>query len=230
MPFIMSPTIGELAKALAAAQPKLEPALKNAVNPHLKSRYADLRACYEAARDVLAAHGLSVVQLPGRADGDMVTLQTMLLHTSGEYLGDDTGVRLGTVTPQALGSVLTYLRRYAYSAAIGLSTADDDGAAASIEPAPPRKPTPAPVSVASAPTATAHPGADPTCPVCDGLMWDNREGKKNPRAPDYKCRDKSCNGAIWPPRSSKPKASPMPEPEPGRFDAEEPPPSIDDLF
>ena len=40
----------------------------------------------------------------------------------------------------------------------------------------------------------------PPCPKCGGRMWDNRIGKRNPRAPDFKCRDRSCDGVIWPPR------------------------------
>jgi hypothetical protein len=42
--------------------------------------------------------------------------------------------------------------------------------------------------------------AIPTCPKCQGAMWDNRLDKKNPRAPDFKCRDRDCDGVIWPPR------------------------------
>ncbi len=42
----------------------------------------------------------------------------------------------------------------------------------------------------------------PSCPKCGGAMWDNRASKRNPRAPDYKCRDKSCEGVIWPPREA----------------------------
>jgi hypothetical protein len=41
----------------------------------------------------------------------------------------------------------------------------------------------------------------PTCPVCDGAMWDNREGKKNPKAPDFKCKDKACGAAVWLPET-----------------------------
>ena len=37
-------------------------------------------------------------------------------------------------------------------------------------------------------------------------MWDNREGKRNPKAPDFKCKDRSCDGVIWPPRGSTPAA------------------------
>jgi len=40
----------------------------------------------------------------------------------------------------------------------------------------------------------------PACPKCAGQMWDNRAGKRNPRAPDYKCKTDGCDGVIWPPR------------------------------
>ena len=40
----------------------------------------------------------------------------------------------------------------------------------------------------------------PPCPKCGGRMWDNRIGKRNPRAPDFKCRDRSCDGVVWPAR------------------------------
>lgn len=38
----------------------------------------------------------------------------------------------------------------------------------------------------------------PACPKCEGRMWDNRTSKRNPKAPDFKCRDRSCDGALWP--------------------------------
>ena len=44
--------------------------------------------------------------------------------------------------------------------------------------------------------------AAPSCPKCQGPMWDNREGKRNPKAPDFKCKDRDCGGVIWPPRNS----------------------------
>jgi hypothetical protein len=37
-----------------------------------------------------------------------------------------------------------------------------------------------------------------SCPKCGGRMWDNRLTKRNPRAPDYKCQNRSCDGVIWP--------------------------------
>jgi hypothetical protein len=42
-----------------------------------------------------------------------------------------------------------------------------------------------------------------SCPKCGGRMWDNRLTKRNPKAPDFKCRDRSCDGVIWPPKGEK---------------------------
>jgi len=39
-----------------------------------------------------------------------------------------------------------------------------------------------------------------SCPKCGGRMWDNRLTKRNPRAPDYKCQNRSCDGVVWPPK------------------------------
>lgn len=49
------------------------------------------------------------------------------------------------------------------------------------------------------------------CPKCGGRMWDNRETKKNPKAPDYKCRDRNCDGVIWPPKNGQPNVGPKSE-------------------
>ena len=49
--------------------------------------------------------------------------------------------------------------------------------------------------------AVLEPSEIPPCPKCGGRMWDNRLSKRNPKAPDYKCRDRSCDGVIWPARS-----------------------------
>ena len=70
-----------------------------------------------------------------------------------------------------------------------------------------RSPAPAPRAphVAAHNTADAPPtggGSAPLCPKCGGAMWDNRVGKKNPKAPDYKCKDKGCDGVVWPPKAT----------------------------
>ena len=70
----------------------------------------------------------------------------------------------------------------------------------------------APAPAPEAPRAAAKPFADQgatACPSCAGPMWDNREGKRNPKAPDFKCKDKACAddpdnpGVIWPPRNAR---------------------------
>ncbi|HEX6051546.1 MAG TPA: Rad52/Rad22 family DNA repair protein [Gemmatimonadaceae bacterium] len=71
------------------------------------------------------------------------------------------------------------------------------------------KESPAAVRDAADPAADAQPNDTlvpapveiPSCPKCGGKMWDNRMSKRNPKAPDYKCRDRSCDGVIWPPRT-----------------------------
>jgi hypothetical protein len=45
---------------------------------------------------------------------------------------------------------------------------------------------------------------EPSCPKCGGRVWDNRLTKRNPKAPDFKCRDRSCDGVIWPSKGDKP--------------------------
>ncbi len=53
------------------------------------------------------------------------------------------------------------------------------------------------MSASAMPTNGPLTGA-PFCPKCEGRMWDNRGDKRNPRAPDFKCRDRRCDGALWP--------------------------------
>ena len=60
------------------------------------------------------------------------------------------------------------------------------------------------------PTASADsaPTAAPPCPQCGGEMWDNRASKRNPKAPDFKCKDKQCDGVVWPPRDGSAAVAP----------------------
>ena len=55
----------------------------------------------------------------------------------------------------------------------------------------------------------ATPSLAPPCPKCGGDMWDNRESKRNPKAPDFKCKDKGCDGVVWPPRTASAGAAPV---------------------
>jgi len=65
----------------------------------------------------------------------------------------------------------------------------------------------------SVPVATGPLASDEqSCPKCGGRMWDNRLTKRNPKAPDYKCRDRSCDGVIWPPKAGKAEKADKAEP------------------
>lgn len=129
---MQSDSIKELATALAKAQATIQPANKNATNPHFRSKYADLGAIWDACRKPLADNGLSIVQMPTDSGDGRVALTTMLLHISGEYISSTCSTRLQQDSAQGVGSALTYLRRYALAAMVGIvADEDDDGNAAS---------------------------------------------------------------------------------------------------
>jgi hypothetical protein len=60
--------------------------------------------------------------------------------------------------------------------------------------------TPSTPNAATATGSAPLASDEPSCPKCGSRMWDNRLTKRNPKAPDYKCRDRSCDGVIWPPK------------------------------
>jgi hypothetical protein len=80
--------------------------------------------------------------------------------------------------------------------------------AAPVE-APPRQARAAPKPAPAATIPTQQGDDAPACPKCEGRMWDNRATKRNPKAPDFKCRDKSCDGVIWPPKAGAGKREQM---------------------
>ncbi len=124
-----SEAINELATALAKAQAKIRGAIKDTANPFFKSKYADLAAVWDVAREPLASNGLSVSQLPS-THGDLVQLDTILMHASGQWIASSLAVKPMKQDPQGVGSALTYLRRYSFSAMVGVAQEDDDGNAA----------------------------------------------------------------------------------------------------
>jgi hypothetical protein len=147
-----SAEIGKLATALAKAQGEMGGAAKDAKNPHFNSRYADLQAVVDACKP-LAAVGLAVLQ-PVKAEGAKVTVTTLLAHESGEWISEDLTMTAKDASPQAVGSAITYGRRYGLLAMVGLAPEDDDGNAAqptkpSAPPRPAAKPAPAAATTAT---------------------------------------------------------------------------------
>ena len=128
-----SESIANLAKALSIVQGKLTYAKKDSKNPFFKSNYADLESVWDACRDLLSSNGLAISQFPGlysELDKSM-SLITILAHESGEWINQEMSVPVSKVDPQGAGSALTYMRRYALAAVVGVVQADDDGNAAS---------------------------------------------------------------------------------------------------
>jgi hypothetical protein len=129
--FEKSPTIGELTKALANAHKQFKPVLKDANNPFFKSKYADLAGVIEATADALSDQGLAVIQSPGKIYNGHILLTTLLSHASGEWIKDELELPIAKFDAQGTGSAITYARRYAYQAIVGVAAEDDDGNAAS---------------------------------------------------------------------------------------------------
>lgn len=126
MSVMHSQSIKELATALARAQAEIEGANRDSANPFFKSKYADLASVWSACRAALTKNGIAVSQ-PPEADGAKVTVTTMLLHESGEWISSPLTMTAKEDSPQAVGSAITYARRYALAAMVGVAPEDDDG-------------------------------------------------------------------------------------------------------
>lgn len=131
-----SASIATLAPALVAALAEIGGVAKGKTNPHFKSKYATLENVIEASKGILANHGIALMQFPSAFAGGAMSLDTILLHESGEWLSGEEafGVATGKQDPQAVGSALTYARRYAQMAVLNMPALDDDGEAAMPRP------------------------------------------------------------------------------------------------
>ena len=136
-----SDNISDLAAALVTAQAAITYASKDATNPHFKNRYADLQSVIEAIKGPLNSAGIAFIQTPSESTSGLLSLTTMLIHKSGQWISDTATIPLPKNDPQGYGSALTYGRRYGLAAICGLFQADDDGEAAALH----AKPVAAPV-------------------------------------------------------------------------------------
>lgn len=118
----------KVSSALVKAQKEFKPAIKSAINPHLRSKYAPLADVINAVKDGLSNNGLAFSQTSFINEGVLV-LTTTLIHESGEMLASSVNVPLTKADAQGLGACLSYARRYGLSSICGVSTADfdDDG-------------------------------------------------------------------------------------------------------
>jgi hypothetical protein len=124
---ITSDFLDKIAPALVQAQATAAPALKQSNNPHFKSKYADLSACWEAVREPLAAAGLAVLQEATLTEVG-VSVTTRIIHSSGQWIQTEPlTVPLGKRDAHGVGSATSYGKRYSLSAALGIVADDDDG-------------------------------------------------------------------------------------------------------
>lgn len=117
---------GKLFEALAKAQGEMECAKNDSINPFFKSRYADLASVTKASRPYLCKNGLSVVQRIIPSEGGAMWLYTRLGHASGQWMESKIAIEPAKKDVQSLGSYITYLRRYAYSAIVGVVAGEED--------------------------------------------------------------------------------------------------------
>jgi hypothetical protein len=135
-----SEQINELAAALATAQGQMKRALKDSENPFFQSKYADLASVWAACREPLSSNALSVVQsaktsTPDGVMVDAVVVTTLLMHTSGQWIENELAMVPKDSSPQAVGSAISYARRYALAAMVGVYQDDDDAQKAQPLPA-----------------------------------------------------------------------------------------------
>lgn len=165
-----SESISKIAAALVAFSGDVKAISHDATNPHFKSDYTSLDHMIEETKPLLHKHGLTVMQFPG-GDGEKITVQTMILHTSGEWIKTEPlTLRPVKNDPQGAGSAITYARRYSYASALSLALGDDDdGNAASYAPGQaqmaPQAPRPAYAPQASINGVQRQNGADTSAAV-----------------------------------------------------------------
>lgn len=133
-----SDSITDLLKAFSLFQGDLENVTKDKTGHGYK--YATLGACIDAAKPVLKANGLSVIQLVGSNDKGTPTMETILGHSTGEFISTTCDMPIaklqgggGGNPAQVMGASITYMRRYQYAAIIGLAQDDTDGVPAKVD-------------------------------------------------------------------------------------------------
>ncbi len=122
---MQSPQVEKLSEALAKAQGVMKAAVYNRVNPHFKSRYADLAAVWDAIREPLAKNGLSITQQSEPRDNGNYVLRTVMRHISGQWVASEYPIPTN-LKPQELGTWKTYLRRYELSSICGIASDEDN--------------------------------------------------------------------------------------------------------
>lgn len=169
-----STSIAALAAALAKAQGQMKSASKSSLNPHFKSKYADLAAIWDVAREPLSSNGLAVLQrVSSTLEGVLIT--TQLVHSSGEWIKDRCVWPVAARTPQGMGSAITYGKRYALAALVGIAADEDDDGNAASGPNAPNKSKTADVKAQVAARAAAAKQETPWVRIAEALKKAGRD-------------------------------------------------------
>ncbi len=125
----------ELFSALCRAQAAIHHASKDSKNPHFKSSYASLESAIDSCKPHLNSNNICLIQVPG-AEGRLVWVDTMLVHTSGQFIQGRLTIEAKGSDAHSVGGTITYARRYSILAFMGMGAEDDDGNLASGKPSP----------------------------------------------------------------------------------------------
>ena len=129
---IRTGSILKVSAAVCKAWGELESAKENAANPYFKSKYAPLKEVIRVAKAVLPKHGLCALQPTTVVEGQKYVM-THILHTSGQYIGGLYPITPGKTDPQAVGSAVTYARRYGLASMLGIASDEDDDGESSMQ-------------------------------------------------------------------------------------------------
>ena len=124
--------VSKLAKALVAFRAEIEPIGFDSSNPHFGNRFASLGAIHRAIDPLMAKHGITIIQFPVTQE-NRIGVNTILIHDSGQSIQQEFTLPLQKNDPQGGGAAITYARRYAISAALGLVSEEDTDAEAAMD-------------------------------------------------------------------------------------------------
>lgn len=183
--FSHSEGLVELSAALCAAQGKMPRVAFDATNPFLHNKYASLGAVIEASRPILSENGLAICQLPFSQNG-AIGVESVLMHKSGEWISQslslDLGDEKGKSRAQVAGSIITYLRRYAWASILGLYADEDTDGHDQGSKTPANKPTSKPASTKTSPKPEGVSGQG-------GSDQNASEGKLGPKSATERSRN-----------------------------------------
>ncbi len=178
----------DFAQALIDAQAEMPGIEPDAVNPHFRSKFVSLDHLLAKTLPVLNKNGIGVTQFPTQNEQGFPTLTTVLFHgLTGDSLSYEMPLILVKQDPQGQGSAITYARRYALAAALGISSEKDDDAESATrtaggaeEPKPPRDPNP--TGAAPRPAPDPPPAAETAEEALARLKtwWNEQDGRGLP--------------------------------------------------